>query len=70
MTYGPKLSEIKEPPVFRIPPGDNVDMGIAYPLSEDVLALKLLVNGRDLRFTISRAAAASFAGRIAEALAK
>lgn len=57
-----------EVPVFRTPTDRRIDLAVAVPLSDDVLRLSLTVGGKTEQFTISRGAAASLAGRIAEAL--
>ncbi len=60
---------IEEPAVFRTD-GPRADLAVAYPLSSDVIGFTLTVAGKPQQFTMTRSAAASFIGRMAEVLAK
>lgn len=48
----------------------NIDMGVARRVSQDVIKLRLVVDGKDLEYYIKAGTAASLVGHIAEALAQ
>lgn len=74
-TFGGEFAKLvreayeKETPMFRTD-GARADLAVAYPLSDQIIGFTLTVAGKPQQFTMTRSAAASFIGRMAEVLAK
>jgi hypothetical protein len=62
------IKEQKEPSVFRIDASPKADLAVAYSLPDDRIGFTLTVAGKSQQFEMTRGAAASFVGRLAEAL--